>query len=65
MQEKKDILKEDYQKALKKLTLSFLLNSVPFNGQNYHKQKVPGTLHVTKQFQKNSFISYVLSDQVL
>ena len=26
-----------------KLTLFFLLNSVPFNGQNYQKQKGPGT----------------------
>ena len=40
---KKDILKEDYQKALKKLTLFFLSNSVPFNGQSYEKQKGPGT----------------------
>ena len=30
----KDILKEDYQKALKK---------VPFNGQSFQKQKGPGT----------------------
>ena len=29
----------DYQKALKKLTLVFLSNPVPFNGQNYQKQK--------------------------
>ena len=36
---KKDILKEDYQKALKKLTLFFLFNPVPFNGQSYQKQK--------------------------
>ena len=35
---KKDILKEDYQKALKKLTLFFLFNLVPFNGENYEKQ---------------------------
>ena len=40
---KKDILKEDYQKALKKSTLSFLLNPVPFNGQSYQKQKGAGT----------------------
>ena len=37
------ILKEDYQKALKKLTLFFLSNPVPFNGQSYQKQKGPGT----------------------
>ena len=36
-------MKEDYQKASKKLTLFFLLNPVPFNGQNYQKQKEPGT----------------------
>ena len=37
------ILKEDYQKALKKLTLFFLSNPVLFNGQSYQKQKGPGT----------------------
>ena len=36
---KQDILEEDYKKALKKLTLFFLSNPVPFNGQNYQKQK--------------------------
>ena len=40
---KSDILKEDYQKASKKLTLFFLLNPIPFNGQSYQKQKGPGT----------------------
>ena len=35
-------MKEDYQKALKKLTLFFLSNPVPFNGQSYQKQKGPG-----------------------
>ena len=34
---------EDYQKALKKLTLFFLSKPVPFNGQSYRKQKGPGT----------------------
>ena len=29
--------------ALKKVTLVFLLNPVPFNRQNYQKQKGPGT----------------------
>ena len=32
-------MKEEYQKALKKLTLFFLFNPVPFNGQSYQKQK--------------------------
>ena len=36
-------LKEDYQKALTKLTSFFLLNQVLFNGQSYQKQKGPGT----------------------
>ena len=35
-------MKEDYQKALRKLTL-FVSNPVPFNGQNYQKQNGPGT----------------------
>ena len=37
------MLKEDNRKALKKLTLFFLSNPVPFNGQIYQKQKGPGT----------------------
>ena len=40
---KLDILKEGYQKPLKKLTLFFLSNPVPFNGQSYKKQKGLGT----------------------
>ena len=36
-------MKEDYQKALKKLISFFLLNPVPFNGQSYLKQKGSGT----------------------
>ena len=36
-------MKEDYQKALKKLISFFLSNPVPFNGQSYLKQKGPGT----------------------
>ena len=38
-----DILKEDYQKALKKVTSFFLSTLVPINRQNYQKQKEPGT----------------------
>ena len=33
----------DYQQSLIRLTLSFLLKPVPFNGQSYQKQKEPGT----------------------
>ena len=65
--EKLDILKDDYQKAAKKLTLFFLLSPVPFNGQSYQKQKGSGTSDQSLfklQVQKNSFISYILSDQV-
>ena len=36
-------MKEDNQKALKKVTLFFHSNPVPFNRQDYQKQKGPGT----------------------
>ena len=36
-------IKRGLSKSLKKLTLFFLLNLVPFNGQSYEKQKGPGT----------------------
>ena len=36
-------MKEDYQKALKKLPLFVFLNSVPFNGQSYQKQNGSST----------------------
>ena len=36
-------MKGDYQKPLKKLTLFFLSNPVPFNGRSYKKQKGLGT----------------------
>ena len=39
----KILLKRNYQNAFKKLTLFFLSNPVPFNGQSYQKQKGPGT----------------------
>ena len=60
-------MKEDYQKALKKLSLSFF-ESVSFNEQDCEKQKGPGNsdqwaLQFTKQVQKNSSISYVLLDR--
>ena len=52
-----EILLEDYQKAIKKLTLFFLSNPVPFNVQSYHKQKGPGTsdqslFRLQKKFRK-------------
>ena len=60
-------MKEDYQKALKKLTLFFLSNPIPFNEQSYQKQKGHGTSDGSLfrlQVQKNLFIRYILSDQV-
>ena len=50
-------MKEDYQKALKKVTLFFPSNPVTFNGQNYKKQKGPGTsdqllFRLLKKFRK-------------
>ena len=39
----KRYFEKGFQKALKKLTLFFLTNPVPFNGQIYQKQKGPGT----------------------
>ena len=39
-----NILKEHYQKALKKAISFFLSNPAPFNRQNYQKQKGPGTI---------------------
>ena len=40
---KSKIYLEDYQKALKKVTLLSLSNPVLFNKQNYHRQKGTGT----------------------
>ena len=50
-------MKEDYQKALKKVTSFFLSNPVPFNRQNYQKEQGPGTsdqslLRLWNQFRK-------------
>ena len=36
-------MKEDHQQTLKGVTLFFLSNPVPFNRQNYQKQKGSGT----------------------
>ena len=40
---KQDVLKENFPKAFKKLTLFFLSNPVHFNEQNYQKEKGPRT----------------------
>ena len=54
-------MKGDYQNPLKKLTLFFLLNPVPFNGQSYEKQKGLGTsdqslFRLQNKFTKISFL---------
>ena len=48
-------MKEDYQKALKKLTLFFLSNPFPFNGQSSQKQKGSGTSHQLLINSRNKF----------
>ena len=61
-------MKEDYQKALKKLTSFFLVNAVPFNEQNYQKQKGSGTsgqslFKLRKKFRKITlFVMYYLTN---
>ena len=48
-------MKEDYQKALKNITSYFLSNPVPFNRQNYQKQKGPGTTEQSLIRLRNKF----------
>ena len=48
-------MKEDYQKALKKLISFFLWNPVPFNGQSHLKEKGPGTSDQSLFRLKNKF----------
>ena len=61
-------MKEDYQKAFKKLTLFFfktqslLMNNIIKNKRGL--ELVTSSPQVTIKVQKNSIISYVLSDQV-
>ena len=61
-------MKEDYQKAFKKLSLFFLSNPVPFNGQSYQKQKGSGTSDQSLFRLQNKFKNIpwfvILSDQV-
>ena len=53
-------MKEDYQKALKKLTIFFLSNLVPFNGEIYQKQKGSGTSHQSPFRLQNKFRKFFL-----
>ena len=60
-------MKEDYQEVFKKLTLFFVSNSAPFNGQKHQKQTGPGNsdeslFRLSNKFKKISFLSYVLSE---
>ena len=48
-------MKEDYQKALKKLSLFFLSNPVPFNGQSFQKLKGSGTRELLLFRLRNKF----------
>ena len=62
-------MKENYQKVLKKLSSFFPFKPSPIQWTKLSKTKGawnywPVTLQVTQKVQKNSFISYVLSDQV-
>ena len=62
-------MKRNYQKALKKLTLVFLSNPVPFNGESYKKQKGSGASHQSlfrsqNKFRKIPLFIIILSDQV-
>ena len=56
-------MKEDYQKALKKLSLFFLSNPVPFNGQSYQKQKESGTSHQSFLRPRNKFRKFQISNK--
>ena len=47
--------RNSFEKALKKLTLFFLSNLVPFNGQSYQKQKGSGTSHQSLFRSKNKY----------
>ena len=48
-------MKWDDKKTFKKLTLFFLSNPVPFNGQIYQKQKGSGTRHLLLFRLRNKF----------
>ena len=54
-------MKRNYQKPLKKLTLVFLSNPVPFNGQSFQKQKGSGTRHLLIFRLRNKFTKVSLS----
>ena len=53
-------MKRDYQKPLKKLTLFFLSNPVPFNGQSFQKLKGSGTRDLLLFRLRNKFTKFSL-----
>ena len=53
-------MKEDYQKALHKLTLFLISNPVPFNGKNNQKHKQPGTSDQPPFMLQNKFRKILL-----
>ena len=62
-------MKESYQNPLKKSTLFFLLNPVPFSVQSYQEQKGPGTsdkllFSLLNKFGKIPLLVIYLADQV-
>ena len=60
-------MKEDYQKDLKKVTLLFLSNPVPFYEQDHKKQKQAGTsdqLLLRLQSRLRKFPSLVIHDTI-
>ena len=48
-------MKKACQKAFKKLTLFFISNPVPFNGESYRKQKGSGTSAQLLSKSRNKF----------
>ena len=59
----KPFWKRIIKKSLKKLTLFFLLNPIPFNRKDYQKQKGPLLFRLQNKFKKIIFL-VALSDQV-
>ena len=54
------MFKGDYQKAFSKVDFIFFSNPVPFNGQNYQKQKEPGASDQLIFMLQNKFRKIIL-----
>ena len=59
--QKYGILTENYQKALKKLSLFFLSKPVYFNGQSYKNQKGPGKSRQSLFKPRNKYASQFMT----